>query len=63
MLYEVLEMSTAFSDAFINSFPHVWCNSVKSFYSDGDGSPEDIVDLFGTGESGNVSLNSFWQVR
>jgi hypothetical protein len=23
----------------------------------------DIVDLFGTGESGNVFLNSFWQVR
>jgi hypothetical protein len=23
----------------------------------------DTVDLFGTGESGNVSLNSFWQVK
>jgi hypothetical protein len=22
----------------------------------------DIVNLFGTGESGNVSINSFWQV-
>jgi hypothetical protein len=26
----VLEMSTAFSDACIHSFPHVWCNPVKS---------------------------------
>jgi hypothetical protein len=25
-------MSTAFSDAFINSFSHVWCNPVKSSY-------------------------------
>jgi hypothetical protein len=26
----LLEMSTAFSDAFIHSFPHDWCNPVKS---------------------------------
>jgi hypothetical protein len=30
MLYQLLEMSTAFSDAYISSFPHVWCSPVKS---------------------------------
>jgi hypothetical protein len=29
-VFEVLEMSTTFSDAYIHSFPHVWCNPVKS---------------------------------
>jgi hypothetical protein len=57
-------MSTAFSDACIHSFPHVWCNPVKSFCSDWNGSPDEIiVDLFGTGKSGNVSQISLWQER
>jgi hypothetical protein len=30
MLYHVLEMSAAFSDACIHSLPHVLCNPVKS---------------------------------
>jgi hypothetical protein len=35
---------------------------VRSFCSDGNGSPAEILCFFfGTGESGNVSLNSFWQ--
>jgi hypothetical protein len=30
----ILEVSTAFSSAYIHSFPHVWCNPLKSVYSD-----------------------------
>jgi hypothetical protein len=63
MLYYVLEMSTAFSDACIHSFPHVWCNPVKFLQWRKRFTRRDIVDLCGTGESGNVSLNSFWQVK
>jgi hypothetical protein len=33
----------------------------EEFLYHGYGSPDEI--LFGTGESGNVSLNSFWQVK
>jgi hypothetical protein len=61
MLYQVLEMSTAFSDACIYLFlmfdaterflsctlPVSWKQFTK----------RDTVDLFGTGESENVSLN------
>jgi hypothetical protein len=64
MLYEVLEMSTAFSDACIQSFPHVLCNPVKSLCSYGKRfTRRSNVDLFGTGESGNVSPNYYWKVK
>jgi hypothetical protein len=66
----MLEMSTAFSDARIHSFPRVRCDPVKSFgfcftlpVSRKRFTRRDIVYLFGTGESANVSLNSFWQVK
>jgi hypothetical protein len=45
MLYQVLEMSTAFSNAWIHSFPHVWCNPLKSFCSDGNSSPDKILSI------------------
>jgi hypothetical protein len=38
-------MSTAFSDACIHCFPHVWCNSVTSFFSHGNGSTDDIFSI------------------
>jgi hypothetical protein len=48
----------------IQTFPHVWCNPVKSFRSDRKRfTRRDIVDLFGTGASRYVSLNSFWRVK
>jgi hypothetical protein len=44
---------TAFSDAYIEAFPPVWCNPVKSSRSVRKRfTRRDIVDLFGTGESG-----------
>jgi hypothetical protein len=46
MLYLVLEMPTAFSDAYIHSFPHVLCSLLKSFCSDGNGSPDEILSIF-----------------
>jgi hypothetical protein len=46
-------MSTAFSDACIQS-PHVWRNPVKSSCVT-EFTRWDTVDLFDTGESGNVS--------
>jgi hypothetical protein len=56
-------MSTALNDARIHSFPHVWCNPVKSFFSDRKlFTGRHIVDLFRTGESGNLSLNLFWKL-
>jgi hypothetical protein len=36
-------MSTAFSDACIHSLPHVCCCPEKSFCSDGNGSPDEIL--------------------
>jgi hypothetical protein len=38
-------MSTAFSDACIHSFPHIWCNPVKSLCSDRNGSPDEILSI------------------
>jgi hypothetical protein len=61
-LYFILEMSTAFSDAYINTegrperfLSCTYPVSRKRF------TRRCTVDLFGTGESENVSLNSFYQ--
>jgi hypothetical protein len=64
MLYYVLEMSTAFSNACIQSFSHVWCNPVKSFCSDRMVHQMRYCQFIcGTGESGIISQNSFWKVN
>jgi hypothetical protein len=42
MLYKMLEMPAAFNDS---SFPHVWCTSVKSFCSDQNSSPDEILSI------------------
>jgi hypothetical protein len=56
-------MTTAFSDACIHTFQVLW-NSVKSFCNDRKlFVGRDTVDLFSTGRSGNVTLNSLWQVK
>jgi hypothetical protein len=53
-------MFTTFNDACIQSFPHVCCNSMKSFCSDQKQFiGRDTVDLFDTGGSENVSISSF----
>jgi hypothetical protein len=63
MLYLVLAMSLMFSDACIHTFPHVWCNLVKSLCNNRKWfTKRSTANLFGTGELENISLNSFWQV-
>jgi hypothetical protein len=37
-------MSSAFSDARIHSFPHVWCNQVKNSCQE-NGLPDEIVPI------------------
>lgn len=57
MSHYVLEISTAFSEAYIHFFPHIWCDLVKSSCSDVWN-----VDLSGTVRTENVYVNSFWYV-
>jgi hypothetical protein len=54
MLCQVLKMSTAFSNAYIHSFPHVWCNLTPNFDRNGfcprflcheNGSPDEILSI------------------
>jgi hypothetical protein len=57
----MLEMSTALRGAWIPSSPCL-LQSDEEFLCPGNGSLDEILS-FGTEDSGNISLNSFWQVK
>jgi hypothetical protein len=65
LLYEVLEMSNAFSDECftLHSFPHICATQLRVSVSWKWFARRDVVNLFGTGEPEKVSLDSFWQVN
>jgi hypothetical protein len=61
--HQLLEMPTALGDSCIHPLPRVWCNPVSSPVSRRRFTIRHIVDLFDTGGSGKVPLNSFCQFK
>jgi hypothetical protein len=62
MLYEVWEFLPRSAMHDFTLFFRLDATLVRASDSRTHYTRRDIIDLFGTGESGNVSLNPFWQL-
>jgi hypothetical protein len=63
MLYQVLEMSTAFSDACIHPSSHVWCNPVNSSCVTETVHQTRYCRFVWHKRIGKCIPNSYWQVK